>query len=585
MFENGQLTVLNINDILPNRFQPRIRFDGEKLEELAESIGKYGVIQPIVVRPVSNKYEIIAGERRYKASKLANKSTIPAIIVNLSDKDSEEIALLENIQRQQLSPIEEAVSYKRILDMGYITQEQLAKKLGKSQSTIANKIRLLNLDDEVQSYLLNNKISERHARSLLRIPDKEKQVEMLHRIVEERLTVKQTDKEIEKLREETKIENRAAKPETIAVPTPVQEASKPAKVKTNNTPEEIESLFDEGEDTKQEERGSNTMDIEKIMREAKDINVPQQEAPKDISGLMQPGNDVQSEPIVRDEPVSNNVNLEPNKFINVAPQQEEVKPVQTTPTNNGVTFDSMFNQHISTPDTTATVNQAPTQPEPQQVQPQNVSPIPEMPAPAAFVQEVATPAVNNEVNVTPPVQPQPAVQDEVSADTKKVISTAVADALKRYNENKVQQKVPEVQPMNNVQTPVQPIPEQTVQAEQPAVSSPIPEPVSQSAPVSSQPMSDIPEVAVPNEPSIPNTDIIADSTLNEYAIPNANQGSTMASTMTQDVKPVNNQAHFAQIVKLLRDCADQIEQNGYYVNVDEMDLGNQYKVTFTINKE
>ena len=584
MFENGQLTVLNINDILPNRFQPRIRFDEEKLEELAESIGKYGVIQPIVVRPVSNKYEIIAGERRYKASKLANKSTIPAIIVNLSDKDSEEIALLENIQRQQLSPIEEAVSYKRILDMGYITQEQLAKKLGKSQSTIANKIRLLNLDDEVQSYLLNNKISERHARSLLRIPDKEKQVAMLHRIVEERLTVKQTDKEIEKLREETKIENRAAKPETIVVPKSVQEVSKPVEVKTNNTPEEIESLFDEAEDIKQEERGSNNMDIEKIMREAKDINAPQQEEPKDISGLMQPGNDVQSEPIVREEPVSNNVNLEPNKFINVAPQQEEVKPVQTAPANNGVTFDSMFNQHISTPDTTATVNQSSAQPEPQQSQ--TVTSIPEMPAPTVPVQEMPTPAINSEVNVTTSVQPQTSVQDEVSDDTKKVISTAVADALKRYNENKTQQKVSEVQPINpvnNVQTPVQP-----VQAEQPMVSSSVAEPLSQPAPVSSQPMSDIPEVVVPSEPSIPNSDIIADSTLNEYAIPNANQGveqPTMASAMTQDVKPVNNQAHFAQIVKLLRDCADQIEQNGYYVNVDEMDLGNQYKVTFTINKE
>ena len=591
MFENGQLTVLNINDILPNRFQPRIRFDEEKLEELAESIGKYGVIQPIVVRPVSNKYEIIAGERRYKASKLANKSTIPAIIVNLSDKDSEEIALLENIQRQQLSPIEEAVSYKRILDMGYITQEQLAKKLGKSQSTIANKIRLLNLDDEVQSYLLNNKISERHARSLLRIPDKEKQVAMLHRIVEERLTVKQTDKEIEKLREETKIENRAAKPETIVVPKSFQEVSKSVEVKTNNTPEEIESLFDEAEDITQEERGSNNMDIEKIMREAKDINAPQQEAPKDISGLMQPGNDVQSEPIVREEEISNPINLENSKFINVAPQQEEVKPVQTAPANNGVTFDSMFNQRISTPDTTATVNQASTQPEPQQSQPQTVTSIPEMPAPTVPVQEMPTPAINSEVNVITSVQPQTSVQDEVSDDTKKVISTAVADALKRYNENKAQQKVSEVQPINpvnNVQTPVQSTPVQPVQAEQPMVSSPVPEPLSQPAPVSSQPMSDIPEVVVPSEPSIPNSDIIADSTLNEYAIPNANQGveqPTMASAMTQDVKPVNNQAHFAQIVKLLRDCADQIEQNGYYVKVDVMDLGNQYKVTFTINKE
>ena len=245
MFENGQLTVLNIKDILPNRFQPRIRFDGEKLEELAESIGKYGVIQPIVVRPVSNKFEIIAGERRYKASKLANKSTIPAIIVNLSDKDSEEIALLENIQRQELSPIEEAVSYKRILDMGYITQEELARKLGKAQSTIANKIRLLNLDDEVQSYLLNNKISERHARSLLRIPDKEQQVDMLHRIVEERLTVKQTDKEIEKLKENMKETQNVVKPVVLNVAPQNNNVSV-----INNTSEEIESLFDETDDMK-----------------------------------------------------------------------------------------------------------------------------------------------------------------------------------------------------------------------------------------------------------------------------------------------------------------------------------------------
>ena len=552
MFENGQLTVLNINDILPNRFQPRIRFDEEKLEELAESIGKYGVIQPIVVRPVSNKYEIIAGERRYKASKLANKSTIPAIILNLSDKDSEEIALLENIQRQQLSPIEEAVSYKRILDMGYITQEQLAKKLGKSQSTIANKIRLLNLDDEVQSYLLNNKISERHARSLLRISDKEKQVEMLHRIVEERLTVKQTDKEIEKLKEETNIENRTVQPETIVIKKTTQEVSEPTEVKTSNINEEIESLFAESEDIKQEERGSNTMDIEKIMREAKDINVPQPESPKDISGLMQPGNDVQSEPIVREESVSSNVPLEPNKFINITPQQEEVKPVQTAPINNGVTFDSMFNQHISVADA---ANQTPVQTESQ-----NVTTIPEMTVSPISTQEAST--TINDGN--PSVQQ---VSDEVSADTKKVISTAVADALKRYNENKAQQKALEVKPVNpvnNVQTPVQP----TL--------------------VNPQPISDIPEVEVPKEPSIPNSDIIADSNLNEYANSNVNNVApqpTMASAITQDVKPVNNQTHFAQIVKLLRDCADQIEQNGYYVNVDEMDLGNQYKVTFTINKE
>ena len=604
MFENGQLTVLSMNEILPNRFQPRIRFDEEKLEELAESIGKYGVIQPIVVRPVGGKYEIIAGERRFKASKLANKSTIPAIVVNLSDKDSEEIALLENVQRQELSPIEEAVSYKRILDMGYITQEQLAKKLGKSQSTIANKIRLLNLDDEVQSYLLNNKISERHARSLLRIPDKEKQVEMLHRIVEERLTVKQTDREIEKLREETKIENKPVKPVEVNV-TPVSESP-------SNLTDEVESLFDESENVK-EQKGGNTMDIDKIMREAKDINVPQEPAPKDISGLMQPRNDIQSEPIVREEPTTQ-VNLENSRFINVAPQSEQPKSTPQ-PSNGGVTFDSMFNQHIdvqSTQPVQSNVNNVQTSVNSIPVQnPVNnqavVEPINSNNGAAVQNSSPAiTPQPNNMVNnqtsnvstinqnsspvVDPTVQPNnivntPTSNDEVSEDTKRAISSAVSDALKRFNEHKNQKVVQSTPTSNVVSTPIV----NSSANEGPANVSPVPEVVNdtntnasvnpnvaQSTNVTSQ---------VPNQQSIPSTDIIADNTLNEYAIKPSNVQPAMASAMTQEVKSVNNQAHFAQIVKLLRECADKIEQNGYFVSMDEMDLGNQYKVTFTIDKE
>ena len=192
---------LPIDDILPNRYQPRIKFDDTAIFELSESIKNHGVFQPIIVRPIGDKYEIIAGERRYKASVLASKETIPAIIMNLNDKDSVEIALIENVQRANLTPIEEAISYKKILDMGYIKQEDLAHKLGKTQSTIANKIRLLNLDDEVQEALLDNKISERHARSLLRIKENSKQREMLKRIIDERLTVRRTDEEINKMLE------------------------------------------------------------------------------------------------------------------------------------------------------------------------------------------------------------------------------------------------------------------------------------------------------------------------------------------------------------------------------------------------
>ena len=189
---------VDINEILPNRFQPRIQFDEEKIIELSDSIKEHGVIQPIVVRTIGDKYEIIAGERRYKASVLAGKETVPVIIKNLNDKDSAEIALIENIQRKNLTPIEEALSYKKILDMGYLTQENLAVKLGKSQSSVANKIRLLNLSDEVQEALLDNKISERHARSLLRLKSMSDQTEMLNKIISERLTVRKTDEEIDK---------------------------------------------------------------------------------------------------------------------------------------------------------------------------------------------------------------------------------------------------------------------------------------------------------------------------------------------------------------------------------------------------
>ena len=542
MFENGQLTVLNMNDILPNRFQPRIRFDEEKLEELAESIGKYGVIQPIVVRPIGNKFEIIAGERRYKASMLANRSTIPAIVVNLSDKDSEEIALLENVQRQELSPIEEAVSYKRILDMGYITQEGLAKKLGKSQSTIANKIRLLNLDDEVQSYLLNNRISERHARSLLRIPNKDKQVEMLHRIVEERLTVKQTDREIEKLKENMNIENIVQKPVDIEIPK-----------KEDSISSEIESLFDETDNiVSKENEGGNKMDIDKIMREAKDINVPIQEEPKDISSLMEQKNDVQSEPIVREESIKPINNVEDGKFINVVSNPEPVSSEPQNSTNNGVTFDSMFNQPVSL-ETSNQVSSVSTDVSHANTV-NNIQSNATSPSPLNEVQPNMN--ISSQNVVTAPTQNNDS--NEVSEDTKKVISNAVAVALKKYNESKANKNT-----KNLGQS-------EPTRQEQPNVG------INNESNLVNQnsPISDIPEVSFPNV-TVPNTDIIDSSNTTE----------TIASNMSQNIKPVTNQASFAQIVKMLRECADKIEQSGYFVNVDELDLGNQYKVTFTIDKE
>lgn len=194
----NEVLQIPLADIIPNQFQPRLNFDEKELEELAQSIKEHGIIQPLVLRKMGQKYEIIAGERRFRAATMLGLSTVPAILSNIDDQSSAEVALVENVQRKDLSAIEEARSYKNILDKGYLTQEQLAKKMGISQPAIANKLRLLNLDDSVQQALLDGKISERHARSLLALNNKEDQKEWLDKIINERLTVRQLDMEIKK---------------------------------------------------------------------------------------------------------------------------------------------------------------------------------------------------------------------------------------------------------------------------------------------------------------------------------------------------------------------------------------------------
>lgn len=196
---NKEVVMVRLSDIIPNRFQPRLTFDEEALNELANSIKEHGIIQPLILRDLGSKYEIIAGERRYKASTIAGLTEVPAIVGSMDDQTSAELALIENIQRKDLSAIEEAKSYKKILDMGNFTQDELAKRMGKSQSTIANKMRLLALTNEVQVALMNNLISERHARCLLQIKDEDKQKEVLNKIITERMNVRDTDEYIKNM--------------------------------------------------------------------------------------------------------------------------------------------------------------------------------------------------------------------------------------------------------------------------------------------------------------------------------------------------------------------------------------------------
>lgn len=250
--ENAILQV-PIEDIIPNRFQPRLSFDDASLQDLAASIKQHGIIQPLVLRRVNDKYEIIAGERRYKAAKMAGLVSVPAIISDMDDNTSAEVAIVENVQRKDLTAIEEAKSYQALLDKGYMSQEELAKKMGLSQSAVSNKLRLLTLDESVQTAILEGKISERHARSLLKVHDHDKQKELLDKTINNRLTVKQLETEIKKITPTEEVIEPTSKPEETPIE-PIVEVTKekesPMKEDQINNPSpatSLDSFFSEPE--------------------------------------------------------------------------------------------------------------------------------------------------------------------------------------------------------------------------------------------------------------------------------------------------------------------------------------------------
>lgn len=188
---------LPIDQIVPNRFQPRTIFDDEKIEELSRTIHTHGVIQPIVVRSTAdNHYEIIAGERRYRAMKKLQWTEVPAIVRDLNDKETASIALIENLQREELTAIEEAVAYQKLLELHELTQEALAQRLGKGQSTVANKLRLLKLPEEVKQAILKRDISERHARALIAVKDPTLQLQMLQQTIDNDWNVRHLEEQI-----------------------------------------------------------------------------------------------------------------------------------------------------------------------------------------------------------------------------------------------------------------------------------------------------------------------------------------------------------------------------------------------------
>ena len=188
-----------IEDVIPNPFQPRKTFKPEALQELASSITEYGVIQPLLVRQVNDKYELIAGERRLRASKLAGLDNVPIIIKELSDKEMAERAMIENLQREELHFFEEAEGFQQLIANFSFTQEELAQRMGRKQSTIANKMRLLKLSTQARTALFQANLTERHARALLKVEDEKTQLELIQLITEKALNVRDTEVLVEEV--------------------------------------------------------------------------------------------------------------------------------------------------------------------------------------------------------------------------------------------------------------------------------------------------------------------------------------------------------------------------------------------------
>ncbi|WP_143318198.1 nucleoid occlusion protein [Clostridium sp. HBUAS56017] len=195
---SNEIISVKIDDIIPNMYQPRKYFKEEALMELSQSIREHGIIQPLTVRKRGEIFELVAGERRWRAARLAELEEVPCAVVDITDTESAQIALLENLQREDLNFIEEAEAYYNLIQDHHFTQEEIAVKMGKNQSTIANKLRLLKLSAKVRNLCLDNKLTERHARALLSIPDEELQLKIVEKVITKGLNVKKTEELINK---------------------------------------------------------------------------------------------------------------------------------------------------------------------------------------------------------------------------------------------------------------------------------------------------------------------------------------------------------------------------------------------------
>lgn len=597
-----EVLILNLDDVLPNRFQPRITFDEKAIMELTESIKEHGVIQPIVVRRVADKYEIIAGERRYKASVLAGKKSIPAILADLNDRDSAEVALIENVQRQDLTPIEEAISYKKILDMGYLNQVDLANKLGKTQSTIANKLRLLNLCDEVQEALMKEKISERHARSLLKL-NKEQQKIMLSKIISERLTVRKTDEEIEKM-----LNNSSDDGEEKVKENNIEENKGESKMNnnsqdTNNLNVQSSPIFPGFATTNIEESQPINFNTQNKMPEQQVIETPTEIQQNNITNNAENISNVEQTitpdysnifgQVQNNEPSQNNIPEPTNVFgtqqssdVNINSLQPEFNNVEqpqtieesSTPEENK--FFGLFNNSNLNEQTPNVFNQ----PVVEQSQPTNYNTQNNTAEPTNIfgTQQIEEPINNVQQNSILSTQNIPNIEQLSIQDQNKDMNNIFSQISNQQQNIEPQNNL--IQPEVAVEKPTSFEPIQPVI--EPQVESNKIEPVIQPA---------IEELNFDEEikPVQPFT-LDDNQNFNNQNSQILSQSSSPVAIITpkeipelQPIMPEQEQTKYGTIndmINIIRDSIDRVESNGYIVDSDEMDLQNSYQIVITIQK-
>lgn len=572
-----EIKILNIDDILPNRFQPRIQFSDKYINELADSIKEHGVIQPIVVRKISDKYEIIAGERRYKASILAGKTTIPAIVTDLDDRKSAEIALIENVQRQDLTPIEEAVSYKKILDMGYITQTELAEKLGKTQSTIANKLRLLNLDDEVQEALLDGKISERHARSLLRLKNND-QVNMLSRIINERLTVRKTDEEVEKILNNSSSDSqKVIEREELQMNDEIKnEFNIPTSPVYNEQPSTIEPI-------EVPEINPGFMDINKIENNAEDIFKPNIEQQKDLSSIL-------NVPVEEQVQEISDIQQPVNEITTIS--EEEIKPVEEQREKNKFFNFFNFRNVEENPNYVGNIEEKETNmdfglPEKEEIVIDSFNPF------TSDLNSITkSEEINNDENI---INEEQNSLDSINVEQNQF--NPFVNELDNSQSTSEYIKIPEENPINVDYT-------QNIQNDETTIENPfnLDNELDNLMNIPNISNEDNEQVNIENKYNDQEdlfSSVNASYHLNDDAefttkIPVIDIQNEMSKEKIQEETPVeqiedNNSekfvsANFRMVINTIRECATTIEKYGYKIETDELDFEDSYEVTFKIQK-